>query len=367
MDIDWDLLTRYLAGACTDEERDRFEQWLAESPEHRAVLQGARDMVAHARREVPAGREAELLASLRREMAAAAEGAPRPPVLRVVRDDSTRDEGVRGDTRRTVTFPLSARRSRWTTRLKVAAAVLLVAGGAAAWEILGWGTPAGQTASAPAFREVATTLGQRIAFQLPDGSAVTLAPGSRMRIPADYGVRDRTVSLTGEAAFTVTHDEDRPFAVHTTQAIAKDLGTRFIVRAYDDDPTTDVIVSEGEVELRGRTDTAAAHEPKVLRRGQLGRVEPSGEIAVRSGVDLERYFAWTEGRLVFRDTPLHEAAAQLGRWYDIDVRLASDAIAERRLTASAQDEPADDVLRMVAASLDLELTTVGRVYTLRAR
>src|SRR5689334_15112064 len=110
MHIDWDLLTRYLAGACTDEERRQFEEWLAEAPKHRAVMQGARAMIEQGNREVPAERRTELLASLRRHIVAMESAEARPPTLRV----------VRGTSSPTIVLPLSTRRSRWTVPARVA-------------------------------------------------------------------------------------------------------------------------------------------------------------------------------------------------------------------------------------------------------
>jgi ferric-dicitrate binding protein FerR (iron transport regulator) len=60
-------------------------------------------------------------------------------------------------------------------------------------------------------------------------------------------VRGRTLELEGEAVFTVAHESTRPFAVRTSRAVATDLGTCFVVRAYLDDPNTDVVVAEGQV------------------------------------------------------------------------------------------------------------------------
>jgi len=196
---------------------------------------------------------------------------------------------------------------------------------------------------------------------------VALAPASTLRISSAYGVHDRTVELEGQAVFTVTHDSTRPFAVRTAHAVARDLGTRFAVRAYGDDPRTDVVVAEGLVAVARSGGVQPASGSAVLRRGERARFEPGSGLAISRGVALDDYFAWTEGRLVFQDTPLREAAQQLGRWFAIDVRLGTQAIAARRLTASFRDEPAPEALRVVASVLNLEVSQVGNTYTLRAK
>jgi ferric-dicitrate binding protein FerR (iron transport regulator) len=267
-------------------------------------------------------------------------------------------------------LPLSTSKPRRWARLGVAAAIFVLLGGLAIWTVLprfGRSGPQQPVTGTFTEREFVTARGQRMAFRLPDGSSVVLGPASRLQILGEYNARDRAVALVGEGAFTVTHDAARPFVVYTPHGVAKDLGTRFVVREYGDDSSTVVVVAEGAVALGGRTGRPGV--PVALRPGQLGRVDADGAVEVRHGVDLDRHFAWTEGRLVFRDTPLRDAAAQLARWYDVEIRLASPVIAGRHLTASAKDEPPGDVLTMIAVSLslDLEVSGAGRVFTLRPR
>jgi len=337
IEIDWNLLLRYVEGDCTQSERERLEQWLSEAPENAEVLAGVREAAALARKAVSPERSAAMLASLRRELAARRVTPP--------------------------TFALAAR-SRWSTPLKIAASIVVVAGAGLAGRFL-FRAPAERAATAPSFNVVSTTRGQRLSVRLADGTQVTLGPGTTLRTPSTYGVRDRTVQLEGEAVFTVTHDATRPFAVETRRALARDLGTRFVVRAYADDPQTDVVVAEGQVGVtKGR---GAGGDSLVLERGSRARVSADGALELTRNVSLDRYFAWTEGRLVFRATPLREAVAQLSRWYDIDIRLASNAIGAEPLDASFQDEPAPEALRIIAAVLKLDVSQSGRTYTLRAR
>jgi len=113
-----------------------------------------------------------------------------------------------------------------------------------------------------------------------------------------------------------------------------------------------------------RASRARPDSGSVLTRGELGGLDASGTSIVIRGVDLDRYLGWTQGQLVFRGTPLSEAVAEIGRWRDIDVRLASPQLGEKRLDSSFKDESAAEVVRTVAAALDLQVTQQGRMYTL---
>jgi len=68
-----------------------------------------------------------------------------------------------------------------------------------------------------------------------------------------------------------------------------------------------------------------------------------------------------------RAIPLRDAVVQLGRWYDLDIRLDDSATGQRRLNASFKDESAVEALRLIAASLDLQVYQRGKVVTLRPK
>ncbi|HEY6156320.1 MAG TPA: FecR domain-containing protein [Gemmatimonadales bacterium] len=219
----------------------------------------------------------------------------------------------------------------------------------------------------PQWRVYATTAGQRLVMRLPDGTQVTLAPQSRLRSEADYGTARRDLYLDGEAYFQVAPDSQRPLRVHTTQSVTEDLGTAFVVRAYADQVATEVVVAEGRVTLSRADTTAAARTPAlVLEARDLGTLAPSGVPAVRRGVDVGRYIAWTRGVLAFDGTPLGDVVRTLGRWYNVEIRLADSALAARRLTATFQNESIDLVLQRIALTVGLRVERAdGFVLLLR--
>ena len=107
-------------------------------------------------------------------------------------------------------------------------------------------------APSPAVEEpthYSTMRGQYATIQLTDGSHVTLAPQSRLTIPAAFATGPRDISLEGEAIFDVHHDVAHPFRVHANGARVEDIGTRFDLRAYASDSSVTVAVAEGSVAL----------------------------------------------------------------------------------------------------------------------
>src|SRR5690606_6576448 len=99
--------------------------------------------------------------------------------------------------------------------------------------------------------------------------------------------------------------------------------------------------------------------------GDLARVGPDGAVQIERGVDATEHLAFAEGRLVFREAPLGEVVEHLGRWYDIDVRLADSTLATLPLSASFQQEPVARVLNLIALSLGLRVEREGAAVLLR--
>jgi ferric-dicitrate binding protein FerR (iron transport regulator) len=97
-------------------------------------------------------------------------------------------------------------------------------------------------------------------------------------------------------------------------------------------------------------------ERALLMTGDVARLTSSGPVTVtHEALGADGYFAWTTGHLVFRNTPLVEALVELSRWYDADLRLATDApaaAAQYPLTASVDRESQSEVVQLLSATLD---------------
>ena len=316
------LLDRYLAGEASAGDAQAVRDWLADHPDNPLLLDDLRLI-----RRVAAGR------------------IPESSV-----------DATWAKARRALDVPRQPRRSRRPLVVALAAAAVLVA-------LIG---TRGVLRRTPQWREYATTVAQRMVVRLRDGTQVTIAPKSRVRYAADYGRARRELYLDGEAYFQVTPDSQRPLRVHTTQSVTEDLGTAFVVRAYDQS-ATEVVVAEGRVTLSRADTTAATRTPAlVLEARDLGRLDPSGVTAVRRGVDVGRYLAWTRGVLAFDGTPLGDVVVTLGRWYNVEIRLADSTLAARRLTATFQNESIDLVLQRIALTVGLRVERAdGFVLLLR--
>lgn len=355
--IDSRLLERFLAGDCTDEEREHVVQWIDGIPERRALLQAWTRLGTVPRAYDSAAAWSIIAARLKKPAATALSadhrGHTTKPRLHVIRE--------------------KAPHFGW----RIAATVLVMFGLASAGVRWYGAARAPRPLSAVAAREVVTARGQRATIRLADGSVVTLAPASRLRESQTFDMDARDVWLDGEAYFEVVHDAAKPFRVHTARLVAQDLGTKFLVRAYAESSDIRVVVAEGLVSLRRArnavavrptpTAVGASNDTLLLRPRELGRLDADGRLTSQSGVELDDYTAWTSGRLVFTNTPLSDAIPRLSRWYDVELRLGDASLGRETFTATLTHEPLPDVMALLAATVRARVERRGDTLVLIRR
>lgn len=187
---------------------------------------------------------------------------------------------------------------------------------------------------------------ERAELLLSDGAHVRLAPASRLRIAADFGLDRRDVYLDGLAYFDVRHDARRPFTVFARNASALDMGTQFFVRAYAEDSAVQVVVRTGAVVLSG---------VGRLRAGETGQLARDGAARRWRGTSIDSVLAWLDGRLTYRDAPLGRVLQDIHRWYAVDARVDDPSLAALPFTGVLTEESSGAVIDRVAATLGLRV------------
>jgi transmembrane sensor len=343
---DWEVLARFLAGESPAREAGAVRAWLAEDPARHDVL-SALDSTLDRVAAPPADLDVEAaLRSVHARM-----DTPETPVIPFRAPVRTAEPARSAEPVRSAAP--AQRRAMPAPWLRAAAAVVLLLGAWFAWQAF-----RGGGSSLVAY---STGIGERDSVRLPDGTRVILGPDSRLVVAAGYGERTREVQLRGEAMFDVPHDDARPFTVHAGDAWVRDIGTTFTVQA-DSAAGVRVVVTAGAVALRATE--RAGDDELVLRQGDRGTLAGGRMTAQRASATPEDV-AWTRGRLVFRDAPFPQVAADLRRWYGVHLQAADAQVAGRGLTASFEREAPGDVLRVVALALGAEVEMRGDTAVLR--
>jgi len=161
--------------------------------------------------------------------------------------------------------------------------------------------------------------GSQTTITLSDGTVVELNSGSRLEYPAIFGKGNREVRLTGEALFTVKHNEDHPFIVNTDSYNVKVLGTKFNVEACGNEFTTSLLSGrvaitnkEGETELLLEPNQTAS-----LKDGKLQMSTSEGDEVL-----------WTQGIISAAGLSFDELMRRMERSYGVRIVIDSEEIPE---------------------------------------
>jgi transmembrane sensor len=169
----------------------------------------------------------------------------------------------------------------------------------------------------PTFTDYSTQRGETQEVALADGSRLTLGSATAIRVHLGRSQRDVTL-VDGEATFDVAHQPSRPFVVAVADREVRVLGTEFNILSHDD--RLAVTVRRGVVAVSG------GDEPSVrLVKGQQFVRAPDAPTALIRTTDPDAAFAWTSGKLVYRETPLSEVVSDLNRYVATPIRVDPDA------------------------------------------
>jgi ferric-dicitrate binding protein FerR (iron transport regulator) len=266
-------------------------------------------------------------------------------------------------------------RRNWT-RWAVAAAVLLAVGLAVLRVAY---RPAGPASLAQTTRPVAPApaLLRRdnpgrtpLRLPLPDGSVVTLQPGSAVAYYPPFAQGRRDISLRGTALFAVSKDAAHPFTVLANGFTTTALGTNFRVQATDSQQVV-VRLLEGKVVVRA---TAASH---LTMREQF--LTPGQELTINARTRQVRLHNFGPAPrptrplaveiptgLSFEKDDLATVFAQVGARYH--VRVAYDTAAVHGLSFTGEFAATDAlpvVLRAVCAANNLTFIQTPSQVTIR--
>lgn len=165
---------------------------------------------------------------------------------------------------------------------------------------------------------------------LSDGTHVWLNSETTIKYPVVFAKNKREVFISGEAFFDVVHNEEAPFIVTTEKMKVNVLGTAFNIRAFGNEEKAATTLVRGKVNV---TSTQTA---------QTFMIKPSEQFIIEEGnpsvrkVNVKKYTAWTEGRILFDDNSLDEIFTDMARWYNISVEYENEALKNLRFSVDVK-------------------------------
>lgn len=166
--------------------------------------------------------------------------------------------------------------------------------------------------------ELITPKGVRQKVILPDGSVVWLNSESSLMFPSEFDDTARVVKLTGEAYFDVVKS-DKTFIVKIEKADISVYGTTFNVSSYKNSLVSNVSLYSGSVGLRTQSGSL------ILTPGYYAEMDNTQLTISEPKENFSSSPDWIRGRMEFLSQPLYKVFEVIGRWYNIDYELLSNA------------------------------------------
>ncbi len=198
------------------------------------------------------------------------------------------------------------------------------------------------------FNELTTPVGGRYEVQLSDGSQVILNAGSSLKYPVSFNDTTRTVYLTGEAYFDVTHNGS-PFIIVSDDQNIRVLGTSFNVSAYGNEPTISTTLVEGSVQIE--TDQGI----QLLQPGEQSILNKSDETLEVAAVNTDLYTSWIRGKFEFNNDNMEIVIKRLARWYDFEYVFENNEAVGYHFTGRIDNsQPISSILKILEATSDIQ-------------
>jgi transmembrane sensor len=231
--------------------------------------------------------------------------------------------------------------------------------------------------------EATAPKGSRSFITLYDGSKVWLNSGTKLKLKRSFGIKDRNLSLEGEAYFEVASNKNLPFRVNTSDICITATGTAFNVKAYNEENIIETTLEKGEVRIdelkpsKNKTES----DPVYLKPNQkavftksnrstqvndikknnenntinnpVSRIQ-SAELKIDSLVDTKLTTSWKDSKWIFKSSKLQTLAPILERRFDITISFRDSILHDYKFTGIIKDESLEQVLKAISLAAPIK-------------
>lgn len=181
---------------------------------------------------------------------------------------------------------------------------------------------------------------------LPDGTTVTLNKNSSLSYTSTFKGSTRPVTLKGEAFFNVSPDKTKPFIITINDVTVQVVGTSFNVK--NKNGKTTVAVETGIVKVSKNKDQVE------LRHGEKVIIADQKSELVQSISKGRLYNYYRNKELVCDETPLQELVEALNEIYNVNIIIKNPSLKEKTLTTVFKDQSLDQVLEVIQETFRVE-------------
>ncbi len=197
---------------------------------------------------------------------------------------------------------------------------------------------------------------------LPDNSVVWLNKNSEITYSEKF--EERLIQLKGEAFFDVQKKNGATFTIETAKTKTQVLGTSFNVRAYENEPQTEVVVFTGKVSFDGLDDDK---EAILLLPDDKGVYEKRNQQLEKEGNEDLNVIAWKQNKLRFKGDLLEQIIPLAETFYNIKIKVDNPAILKCDFNGTFDQLTADEAMESLAYGLSLQLDKKAGRYELSGK
>ena len=222
---------------------------------------------------------------------------------------------------------------------------------------------------------------------LSDGTIVTLNSGTSFKYPLSFSGKNREVYLNGEAFFDVHKDPEHPFIIHTNKMNVRVLGTAFNIKSYDNESRSETSLIHGSIEVTlndrlsdriilkpreklivqnispAQTQTNISNGRQILTAAVKGPIYSLTNLTYNPNIDSAAVETlWLKNKLVFSNDDFESIAADMERWYGIQIVFQHEELKKLRFTATFELESPTKALESFRITEDFYFKKKGLVY-----
>ncbi len=268
--IPFDLIAKYLANECSEEEKKRLYNWKNANAENNETF----ELMKKTWTGVP---DPEYTPNVEKALESVTSRLPEQ----------------------------KKKQSLWSSGwIKIAAIFVLGTGVFGIYKFLWTGAEMIEVTSAPGTKPKEIIL--------PDNSKIILSQNSELRYPSEFKKNIRSIEFSGEAYFDIAPDKTRPFVIESELTTTRVTGTEFNLRTYKEDSIIKITVTEGSVSFKAKNNNALV----MVGVGEAGTLHVKTNVLTKEQNDDRNFMAWRDGKLSFENETLGSALKTLSRYYN---------------------------------------------------
>ncbi|MGE0090070.1 MAG: FecR family protein [Bacteroidales bacterium] len=316
----WDLMAKYFANECSNEEKNELQLWINETIENEILF-------------FETQKNWEILNLKNNMKEVNVDNAWEKVKSRIEKDEENK----------TTEYYTKSKVFHLSLFLKYAALGLILVG-------IGFvSTRIYKTNNSNKQIEYIAKNSDRNEITLSDGTIVTLYPSSKLIYQKQFAANERKVKLLGEAFFNVTKNPQKPFIIEVQNTEIKVLGTSFNVNSNLINNQVEVFVETGLVQV---TKKNGQEESVLIYPGDLVTVSKNSINQTRN--TNTNIVSWKTKQIVFKEESLDNVITTLNKAYNTNITCNDTSIMNLKFTTTFRNQTLDSVLSVICLTFDLK-------------